>query len=198
MIITISGLPGSGKSTVARIVASELNLAHHSGGEFMRKEAEDRDISLIELGKLAEEDRSIDEELDQWQMHLGRTEDYFVIDSRLGFHFIPNSIKIFLKADKEIIAKRVFAEDVRQENNISEKSTLEKLNQREESEKKRYKEYYDLDYTNESNYELVIDTTNISAQEAADKIIEFVKKNKLTKKKTLNNEQSSSLKFPKT
>ena len=175
MIITIGGLGGSGKSTVARIVASELKLTHHSGGEFMRKEAEERDISLMELMEIAEKDRSIDEDLDQWQIKLGKTEDDFIIDSRLGFHFIPNSIKIFLKADIKERAKRIYSDKIRQENNVTQESTLKNLEKREQSEKKRYKEYYDLDYTDDSNYDLVIDTSDISAEQVANKIIEFVK-----------------------
>ena len=141
----------------------------------MRKEAEDRDITLLEFSKLAEEDRSIDEDIDQWQIQLGKNQDNFIIDSRLGFHFIPSSIKIFLKADKKVIAKRVYADRVRQENNVTEDDTLKKLETREESEKKRYKEYYNLDYTDESNYDLVINTTDMPPEQVADKIVEFVK-----------------------
>ena len=96
MIITISGALGSGKSTVAKILVQKFNLKHYSTGDFMREIAVKRGITLLELSKLAETDKSIDEELDERQIKLGEEEDNFIIDARLGWHFIPNSIKIFL------------------------------------------------------------------------------------------------------
>ena len=75
MIITISGLPGSGKSTVARLLADKLRLKHYSTGDYMRKMAGDRHLTLAQLGQQAEKDKKIDEELDTWQIKLGLTED---------------------------------------------------------------------------------------------------------------------------
>ena len=89
MIITISGIAGSGKSTVAKLLAKKLNYKHYSIGDFMRQIAKERKLTLLELSKQAEKDNSIDKELDKKQIELGKTKDNFVIDSRLGFHFCP-------------------------------------------------------------------------------------------------------------
>ena len=105
MIITISGKPGSGKSTIAKELAKKLKLKHFSIGDFMREMAKDKNISLLELSELSEEDKSIDKELDNKQIQLGKREDNFIIDSRLGFHFIPNSVKIFLEVEIKESAK---------------------------------------------------------------------------------------------
>ena len=51
MIITISGTPGSGKSTVAKMIATKLGFKHYSTGDFMRQMAKERGISLEELSK---------------------------------------------------------------------------------------------------------------------------------------------------
>ena len=67
----------------------------------MREIAAKRGITLLELSKLAETDRSIDKELDNYQIQLGKDEDNFIIDARLGWHFIPDSIKIFLDVNDE-------------------------------------------------------------------------------------------------
>ena len=83
MIITISGVPGSGKSTVAKLVAQKLGFRHYSAGDFMRDIAEKRRMSLLELGKAAEKDRSIDHELDRRTAELGKSEDDFVMDLSL-------------------------------------------------------------------------------------------------------------------
>ncbi|MFO8015868.1 MAG: AAA family ATPase, partial [Candidatus Woesearchaeota archaeon] len=49
MKITISGKPGSGKSTVARLVAERLGLNHYSLGDMQREVAREKCISMAEL-----------------------------------------------------------------------------------------------------------------------------------------------------
>jgi len=176
MIITLGGTPGSGKSTVGKLLAKKLEYKHYSNGDFMREMAEERKISLLELSKMAEEDRGIDEELDQRQIDLGMNEDDFVIDSRLGYHFIPNSVKVFLDADFEERARRIMADTIRKETNVNLESTRENISMREASEKKRYKEYYNQNPWDKKNYDLVVDTTSISPEEVVDKIIHYIEK----------------------
>lgn len=178
MIITISGTAGSGKSTVGKLLAKGLNYKHYSMGDFQRQIAEEKGLSMIELGKLEEKDKSIDQEVDQKQKDLNK-EDNFVIDSRLGFHFIPNSLKIFLDADFEVRAKRIFNDD--NENRKTEKiqsleDIKEKMKEREASEIKRYKEYYNTNPYDKINYDLLIDSTDILPDAIVKKIVEFIEK----------------------
>ncbi len=72
MIITISGIAGSGKSTVAKLLAKRLGYRHYSIGDFMREMAKERKVSLLELSKEAEKGHSIDKELDEKQRELGK------------------------------------------------------------------------------------------------------------------------------
>ena len=175
MIITISGALGSGKSTVAKILVEKFNLKHYSTGDFMREIAAKRGITLLELSKLAETDRSIDKELDNYQIQLGKDEDNFIIDARLGWHFIPDSIKIFLDVNDEEAAKRIFKEGRTDEKyNTDLNATLENIKNRRASEIKRYQDYYNQNYYDHDNYDLVVDTTNIPAEEVAEKIIKFI------------------------
>jgi predicted cytidylate kinase len=175
MIITISGIAGSGKSTVAKLLAKKLNYKHYSTGDFMREIAKQRKLTLLELSKQAETNNSIDKELDKKQIELGKTKDNFVIDSRLGFHFIKNSKKVFLKVDLKEAAKRILKEKRKHEqyNDISESE--KKIITRINSEDKRYKEYYNINYKDKKHYDLIIDTTNIKPEEIIKKIIEIVK-----------------------
>lgn len=183
MIITITGNLGSGKSTVAKLVAHKLSYKHYSTGDFMRQMAAERSVDLLTLNKLAEKDKSIDKELDKRQKNIGNEQDNFVIDARLGWRFIPHSAKIFLEVDDKEAARRIFSDQRKEEKKYgSLQEALENIKKRKESEVKRYKDLYNLDYYNRKNYDLVVDTTKISAEQVAQKIIDFVKKEVTTKK----------------
>jgi len=178
MIIAISGTPGSGKSTVAKALAKELSFKHYSTGDFMRQMAKDRGITLMELTKQAETDISIDHDIDDMTKKLA-SEDDFVIDSRLAFHFLPNAIKVFLKVAPEVAAKRIFG-DVQAKRRTteteltSEGKVLEAIKKRMESENARYQEYYNLNFTDENNYDFILDTANLTIEEAVKKVLQFV------------------------
>lgn len=179
MIITISGTPGSGKSTVAKILAKKLKLKHYSTGDFMREMAKKRKITLEEIGELAKTDPTIDQGLDQRQIQLGKKEDNFIIDGRLSFHFIPHSIKIFIDVDLQEGARRILNDinsglrKEEQAKNIQE--MVKKTIDRKKSETERYQKYYHLDPNEKKNYDLVLDSTNMVAEKVAEKIIKFIK-----------------------
>jgi predicted cytidylate kinase len=176
MKITIAGTPGSGKSTVAKELAKKLKFNHFSAGDFMRDLAKEKGITLLELSKQAEEGREVDEKIDAWVEATGEADDNFVMDARIGFNFIPDSVKIFLTVSDDEAARRIFKEKRDDEKeNTTQAETYENIKKRKESEKKRYKEYYGLDYSDENNYDLVIDTTDIPAEKVVDKILEFLK-----------------------
>lgn len=175
MIITISGKAGSGKSTVSKELAKKLHLKHYSIGDLMRQIAKEKNISLMELSKLAEKDKSIDIELDKKNIEL-REEDNFVVDGRLTAHFIPYAdLKIFLDCDDKVRAERIFKDKREDEKSQHIDDSIEKIKQREQSERKRYKELYNVDYYDQKLYNLIIDTTNLSIEEVIGQITKVVK-----------------------
>ncbi len=173
MIITISGIAGSGKSTVAKLLAKRLNYKHYSIGDFMREIAKERNLSLLELSKLAENDKTIDKELDKKQVELAK-EDNFVIDSRLGFHFIKDSIKVFLEVNLNEAAKRILKEKREHEQYKDIQESIEKIKTRINSEDRRYKDYYGIHYHDKDNYDIVIDTTEQKPEEIVEKILKTI------------------------
>jgi|TARA_Y100000310_G_scaffold341861_1_gene442556 predicted cytidylate kinase len=175
MIITISGKAGSGKSTIAKQLAKKLKLKHYSIGDLMRQIAKGKNISLMELSKLAEKDNSIDLELDKKNIEL-REENNFVIDGRLTAYFSPYAeLKVFLDCDDEVRADRILKDERKDEKSKNIKESTKKIKQREQSERKRYKKLYNVDYCDKKLYNLIIDTTNLSIKEVVEKIIEAVK-----------------------
>ena len=177
MKITIAGELGSGKSTVAKMLAEMLDYKHYSIGDFMRDIADERGVTFFELNNIAKKSNEVDEKLDTRQVILGEKEDDFVLDARLGWYFIPDSIKIYLSVDIDEAAKRIFTQkrDSEKENTTLE-DTKKNMIYRRESEEKRYHEYYGLENTSdEFNYDLVLDTTDFPPETIVMEILQFVK-----------------------
>lgn len=95
-LITISGTLGSGKSTVAKLLAERLGYAYYSTGMAQRKIAEQRGLTTLELNAAAERDKTIDAQIDGVFEKLVQENKNYVVDSRLGFFFIPTSFKVML------------------------------------------------------------------------------------------------------
>lgn len=177
MKVTISGKAGSGKSTVAKLLSEKLRLRHYSIGDLMRMMASEKKMSLLELNKLAEKDKSIDFELDKRLKELGKTKDNFVVDGRLAAFFIPDAeVRVFLQTDDKVRAERILKDNRKHEKGKDVGEMLENINKREESERKRYKKYYGVDYSDRKLYNLVIDTTKLNPDEVAENILIFLKK----------------------
>ena len=182
MIVTISGKAGTGKSTVANLLSKKLKLKHYSIGDLMRVMALEKGVSLLELNKLAEKDASIDFELDNKLKELGKTKDNFVVDGRLTAFFIQHAeFKIFLDANDRVRAQRILKDKRGHEESKNLTATIKNIKKREESEKRRYKKYYGVDYLDKRLYNFVIDTTNLNPFQVVGKIVKFVK----TKQKSL-------------
>lgn len=181
MIISISGDPGSGKSTVAKIISAKLSLNHYSMGDLRGKMAVDRNLTIDELNRLGENDSFTDTEVDEYQRELGKKEDNFIVDGRLSFYFIPHSFKVYLTVDAVVAGERIFKAPKRpdEKNYANVADVVNTTKARVESDKKRYMKYYKIDYTDKLQYDLVIDTTKLSPEEVAKNIIAVIEKNKL-------------------
>ena len=167
MIITISGPAGSGKSTIAKMLAEKLGWPRYYMGGLRRDKARERGLTLEEYNKLGETDPSTDLEIDEYQRELGKTKDNFIIEGRTSWYFIPSSIKVYIDVEEEEGAKRIFislnkeAETRNEANSLhSEEDVLENNRKRRASDIMRYEKYYNIDVYNKKNYDIVINTTN--------------------------------------
>lgn len=176
MIITISGQAGSGKSSVARLLARKLGFRHYSMGDLRRKAAYDRGITLAEFNKMGEDDDSTDRFVDDLQSKLGEKEDNIVVDGRTSFHFIPDSIKIYLHADLEARAGRVLKSERKTEPFSTPEECREALDEREASDDRRYRKWYGINVRDRKNYDHWIDTTDLTVKQVVDRIIRLIGK----------------------
>lgn len=157
MQITVSGLPGSGTTTLSRLLAEYYDLELVSSGEIFRKMARERGMSLSEFGAMAERDPSIDLEIDKNQKSIIHSRENIILESRLAGHMAqgrPNVLKVWIKAPVLTRVKRI----QRREKSISFDDELKKTVERERSEALRYKNYYGIDITDLSIYDIVIDS----------------------------------------
>jgi cytidylate kinase len=152
MIITISGAPGTGTTTLARRLSSELSIRWVNSGELFRKIASEKDVTVKDLCRMAERGPEIDYLVDDAQRSLAK-EGPGVFEGRLSGHLIDADLKVMLKTDLKVRAERIAT----RESKLVE-DALEESRAREESEARRYEKYYNIDVSDLSIYDLVIDT----------------------------------------
>ncbi|MGA9401049.1 (d)CMP kinase [Haladaptatus sp.] len=155
MLLTVSGPPGSGKSTTAEGLANAFDLDHVSGGDIFRELAAERDLTPLEFNKLAEEDEDIDRDLDRRLREIATQEDDLVLESRLAGWLAGDyaDFRIWLNAPLDVRAARISDREDK-----SEKQAATETRARAGSEAQRYEEYYGIDINDLTIYDLSINT----------------------------------------
>ncbi|MFA5163666.1 MAG: cytidylate kinase family protein [Patescibacteria group bacterium] len=184
MIISISGNHGSGKSTIAQMLADELSWPRYYMGGLRRQAARKMGLTLAEYNKLGESDPQTDLAVDKYQEELGRTKDNFIIEGRTSWYFIPHSLKIYLDVDDHEAAKRIL-QDVKQKSGQKSRNEADGLNsvedvlrslkERKRSDKKRYKKYFNINPYLKKHYDFYLDTSDLSLKQVFKAVLGFVR-----------------------
>ena len=155
MLITVSGPPGVGKTTFASSLADRLGYDHVSGGDVFRSLAAERGYSLGEFNALAEEDESIDRDLDRRLRETARERDDVVLESRLSGWMAGEhaDFRVWLGAPFEVRVARIADREEKSLERVREETA-----EREASEKRRYMEYYGIDFDDLTIYDLSVNT----------------------------------------
>lgn len=165
MRIAISGKSGCGNTTVSTLVAKEL---HYPMINFtFRSLADERGIDFWQLAALAEEDDSIDLEIDRRQVAMALEQESCVLGSRLAIWMLKEAdLKVFLDATIDERARRIHK---REGGSLIDK--IEETTERDANDTARYMRLYNIDNSKPDVADLIIDTTTKSAQEVAHIIV---------------------------
>jgi cytidylate kinase len=171
MIIAISGLHGTGKSTIAKLLADKLGIFYYSTGQAFRDLAKENNMSLEEYSHFVEMHPDIDKELDNKVVNMAK-KGSIIIDSQLSGHILKSmaNFKVQLTCPIEVRVKRMADRD--------KTSYEEKLNEttiREKSELERFKKLYNIDLSDNKStkefFDLIINTEHLTIEEIVDKIL---------------------------
>jgi len=153
LVITVSGLAGSGTTTLCRNLARHYGFKHIYAGLIFRQMAKEMGMSLEEFQEYAELHPEIDREVDRRQIEAAK-ECNVVIEGRLAGWMVKDAdLKIWLDAPMMERARRVARRE-----GISVEEAFMQIAEREKGNRKRYLNLYGIDIEDKSIYDLIINT----------------------------------------
>lgn len=174
--ISITGDLGSGKSTVCRYLKENYGLNVYSIGQIQRSLAQKYNMDVLAFNKYMESHPEIDEEIDTELAEIGRRTENMVLDSRMAWHFVPDSFKVYLSVEPDEAARRVMNDQRgKVETYKCQDDARSCLIERKKSENLRYINKYGVDCSNPENYDLIIDATSVMPDQVAEQIMAAVR-----------------------
>ena len=177
-IISLAGDLAAGKGTVSKILIKDLDYGIYRNGEYARKLARDMGLDITSFNAYLAEHPEIDLQIEKSASEYAKDHDNFIIDARLGWYAVPESFKVYLRVDIDVAAQRAFNDLNRKSSESFETVEEQKadMQKRFEMENERYWNLYHVRKEDMSNYDLVIDTTNMTPEEVAEEIKREYKK----------------------
>ena len=178
MIIAISGMPGCGSTTTAKLLAKRLKLKFFSAGSYTKKIMKDemrlyhketkRSVEFWKTSRGRSKKHHIT--VEQYQQRLAKKGNV-VIEGKMSVHFIKKAdCRIWLRAPLRVRAERYMKRD-----RISINEASKSLRKKQNSERTNWKRIYGFDYfEQEKEAELVIDTSDKKPGEIVNIIINSI------------------------
>ncbi|MCD6442160.1 cytidylate kinase family protein [bacterium] len=169
LTITVSGLSGSGKTTVAKEIAKVFNLKLANAGDLFREYAAKNKIPLDEMSKSLPPE--IDYQIDKMMLNLAERGGYVLV-ARLSAWVAGDwaDCKIFIQCDKKIRYKRVAKRE-----GLSLSRAKIRVENRDNRDYQRYKTLYNVDTNDKTIYDLIINNNQISLEELKGETIKKIK-----------------------
>lgn len=160
LVITLSGLHGTGKTTYAKTLSKIFNLRHISAGILFRQIAAEKGISISELTQISSRNDKIDQLIDD-KTRMEAEKGNVIIDGLLAGWIALNftDIKLYLTTLDNIRFSRIAARE-----NITIPKARKLTLFREEIEKERFIKYYNINIDNLTIYDLILNTELLSIE----------------------------------
>lgn len=174
MIITIGGTPGSGKSTLSTMLEESLKWPRFYSGQFFRDTAKRHDMEITEFLRYLEHHPEKEKDMDRDICSEIRQHRNAIYEGRVAFHLVPFSLKVFICCDIQHAARRIFsAHDARRNEKYSSfDHALVSLQDRMDTDTKRYRELYGIDIYDTSHYSIIIDTSDLDVEQAYAQLVQ--------------------------
>ena len=169
-LIAVAGGPGTGTTTLCKLLAARLGATHVYAGQVFRTIAAENGMDVVAFSKYAEGRPEVDHELDRRMIELARGPS-IVLDARLSAWHAAQAgvpaLRVLLTVPARVGAERVAAREGRTDVDAVSAENAE----REESERRRYRDLYHFDPSDPTHYDLVIDSSTLSPDEIANRVI---------------------------
>jgi cytidylate kinase len=171
IVVCISGMAGTGKSTLAKKLAKKYKLKYYSGGDALKELAKDEGYNPSSRGwwespeglsflKKREKNLKFDKAVDDKLLECAQQENV-LLDSWAMPWLLKTGFKIWLVASEEKRAERIANRD-----KIAVKKALQVLKEKEARTKAIYKKLYGFRLGEDFEpFNLVLDTDNLDAGE---------------------------------
>ena len=171
VVICISGMTGSGKSTVAKKLADKYGLGYFSGGDALRALAQEEGYTSDVRGWWETSEGlnflqqrmgnpAFDKKIDEKLLELA-AEGNIVLDSWTMPWLLTEGFKVWLESSPQVRAKRLVTRD-----SISIEEALKALNEKDERTMQIYKDLYGFDLGYDlSPFNIVLATDELEPDE---------------------------------
>ena len=185
-IYTIGGTPGSGKSTLAKSLATTLGYERIYAGGILRDWSKQQahnpcNLPFDEWYRSLSSNPTFDNTVDRLVGEAAKTKNNLVLEGRVAFHFVPkeklpHTERIYITCNMNEAARRIIThqqQNARPEETIyqSPHHAQKIMKERAQDERLRYQHLYHIDITNPKNYDLIIDSTNLTPVELFNHIL---------------------------
>ena len=193
IVICISGMAGTGKSTLAKQLAKKYHLKYFSGGDALKELAAEQGynssvngwwespegLKFLELRKTNPDfDKKVDQKLLEYA-----DQGNVLLDSWTMPWLVKKGFKIWLAASVERQAERIAKRD-----HMTVNDALKALNEKEANTKDIYKKLYGFNLSADfTPFDFILDTDNLTANEVFEILCMVIDNVVLTPQQAISN-----------